>query len=134
MAKKKNMLFIGLIICIMFIGIFGMFYYNPISSDDEVAFIGEPPEFGHMTNPDYNGVVFVWWYQVENAASYDLYRNVDGGDFVLITQVLHDPRRTLTYIIDRDLANGQYGYKIKAIHIDGESDFSLVIFIEVILI
>ena len=73
---------------------------------------------------------------IENAISYDLYRNVDGGDFTLIAQVLHrlDLGIFKGYFMDQNLVNGQYGYKIKAIYINGESDFSLVKFINVIII
>ena len=118
---------------------FGMFYYNSIgvnNTDTEPVYIGEPPEFLPIINPDTDGNIFVHWYQLENAISYDLYRNVDGWGFTLIAQVLHrlDLGIFKGYFRDQNLVNGQYGYKIKAIYINGESDFSLVKFIDVLII
>lgn len=133
MAKNKKMLFIGLAICITLI--IGMFYWNSNRIvSDEVVFIGEPPEFFYMVSPNTDGDIWVAWYQVENATSYKLYRNIDGGDFELIAQESHDPSNFYVYIIDWDLTDGQYGYKVKAIHIDGESDFSNVEFVVVQLV
>lgn len=136
MKKTKNTLIFGLIICTAFM--VGFLYWNSIrmeaTPDDEVVFIGEPPRFFYMATPNTDGNIFVAWYQVENAMSYDLYRNIDGGSYELIAQKYHNPSLRFEYIFDRDLTNGKYGYKIKSIYVDGESDFSLPKFVDVQLI
>lgn len=127
MIKNKKFLYSGLAICFILL-IVGACYWNSqndIVGDDDIVFIGTPPTMFNMITPDRDGKVDVPWYQVDNAISYDLYRNLDGGTYELIAQLDHNPSRVFLYFSDTDfLVDGQYGYKVKAIYINGESDFS----------
>lgn len=126
---------IGILIILVSGIVFGMFYCNSIILDevDEDVFVGEPPELISIyPNLDSDGIIYIMWNPVENATSYDLYRNVNGNKYELIAQVRAIP--SLTGIFrDYILVSGEYGYKVKAIHTDGESDFSNPEFVTVII-
>ena len=136
--KKKNLTFSIILVCILTGSIvFGMVYQNLIRNDDvhDDDFIGESPRIMRIIpNPDPDGIVYILWYQIENATSYNIYRNMDGGSYELIVQIIHKEGFNLGFFKDAGLVSGRYGYKVKAIHTNGESDFSNIEFVDVQLI
>ena len=80
------------------------------------------PDFPILSsfNPsiDNDGIVNVQWLGVVGVKSYDLYRSIDGGNYIVIKNTY------LTYFIDKDLDDGLYSYKLKAKNDVGSSDFS----------
>ncbi len=142
--KTNKVLFFGLIISIVLVFAFGVYCWN-----ENKSFITPDPLPLEPTNvlpilsrfipdPDYDGDVIVEWIGVRNATSYNIYRNVNGSEFV----VIEEQRREFVLIYrynDRGLSNGKYGYKITAMIRDEtsltliESDFSNIEFVNVII-
>ncbi len=67
---------------------------------------------------DIDGSITINWASVSGATSYEIYRSISDGIFVLIQTV------TLTSLTDSGLSDGTYNYKIISKNNDGTSGFS----------
>ena len=122
--KTKDVIFFGLIICIMFTLISGAILWDYDENIPEEN-IPEENQYLWIIFPivDNDGIIYLVFDCVENVLSYDVYRSKDEGVYNCIGNKNPTGNFTLIYK-DIVLESGKYDYKIKVIYEIGEFDFS----------
>ena len=90
--------------------------------------IPDVPVQYHLPDHDYDGEINLKWFIVSDADSYNIYRSIDGITFTKIAYEIEGNTYT-----DSNRTNGIYYYKITAVNENGESDYSDVESIEVLI-
>ncbi|MBA7492060.1 hypothetical protein ES702_02609 [subsurface metagenome] len=130
MRANKNLLVIPIIV--MFI--VGMMLVISLSGDvDEFE---TPVLHTIYPNPDTDRYIYLLWNITGSAISSDIYRSKDGEDYIYIASHFGFRRSSMPLLQtyeDTVLFSGNYSYKIKAVYETGESDFSNIESVTVIL-
>ena len=125
--KTKDVIFFGLIICIMSTLVSGAILWNYEENIPEEKTTFYESLYLWIICPivDNDGIIYLVFDCVENALSYDVYRSKDEGDYSCIGNKKPIGNFTLIYK-DIVLESGKYDYKLKVVYEIGESDFSNV--------